>query len=46
MVKFCAESLVVVFLSLLCFTLVILLFYVFIEYFYPCAAHCLYSINK
>ena len=31
---------VVVFLSLLCFRLVILLFYVFIVYLHPCAAHC------
>ena len=37
---------VVVFLSLLCFRLVILLFYVFIVYLYPCAARCAYSINE
>jgi len=46
MVMFCAESSVVVFLSLLCFRVVILLFYVFIVYLYPCAAHCEYSINE
>ena len=44
--SFRAESSVVVFLSLLCFRLVILLFYVFIVYLYPCAALCAYSINK
>jgi len=44
-VMFCAESSVVVFLFLLCFRLVILLFYVFIVYLYPCAALCAYSIN-
>ena len=43
---FCAESSVVVFLSLLCFRLVILLFYVFIVYLYSCAALCAYSINE
>jgi len=43
---FCAESSVVVFLSLLRFRLVILLFYVFILYLYPCAAHCAYSVNE
>ena len=43
---FCAESSVVAFLSLLCFRLVILLFYVLIVYLYPCAAHCAYSINE
>ena len=46
MVMFCAESSVVAFLSLLCFRLVILLFYVFIVYLYPCAALCAYSINE
>jgi len=45
-VMFRAESSVVVFLSLLCFRLVILLFYVFIVYLYPCAALRAYSINK
>jgi len=45
-VMFRAESSVVVFLSLLCFRLVILLFYVFIVYLYPCAALCVYSINN
>ena len=34
------------FLSLLCFRLVILLFYVFTVYLYPCAAYCAYSINE
>ena len=37
---------VVAFFSLLCFRLVILLFYVFMVYLYPCAAHCSYSINE
>jgi len=45
MVMFRTESSVVVFLSLLCFRLVILLFYVFIVYLYRCVAHCAYSIN-
>jgi len=45
-VMFCAESSVVVFLSLLCYRLVILLFYVFNVYLYPCVAHCAYSINE
>ena len=39
---FCAESSVVVFLSLLRFRLVILLFYVFIVYLYPSAVRCAY----
>jgi len=43
---FCAESSVVVFLSLLCFRLVILLFYMFTVYLYQCAACCAYSINN
>ena len=46
MVMFCAERSVVVFLSLLCFRLVILLFYMFTVYLYPCAARCAYSINN
>ena len=46
MAMFCAESSVVVFLSLPCFRLVILLFYVFTVYLYPCSAHCAYSINE
>jgi len=45
-VMFCAESSVVVFLSLLCFCLVILLFYVFTVYLYPSAARSAYSINE
>ena len=40
---FCAESSVVVFLSLLCFRLVILLFCVFIVYLDPCVAHCVFN---
>jgi len=28
------------------FRLVILLFYMFIVYLYPCAAHCAYSVNE
>ena len=47
MVVFCAESSVVVFLSLLCLNSIVLLLYVFVVYLYPRAARCAYSIiNK